>query len=155
MNLSFKVLIRFLFSILGQTQPKMVYKTEIFLLLLPFLVTCLYCCWFFKRRLVLVQSKPWTILPPYWPASEQHRNISDRVREPSIKFGNLLVSPYIKTDVAAMSWSTLPIYFYCRFTFQTPRIYEPPLSFTFDSGVYRQIPDTQSLLTENQAAEMV
>ena len=86
---------------------------------------------------------------------QQHRNISDRVREPSIKFGNLLVSPYIKTDVAAMSWSTLPIYFYCRFTFQTPRIYEPPLSFTFDSGVYRQIPDTQSLLTENQAAEMV
>lgn len=37
----------------------------------------------------------------------------------------------------------------------TPRIYEPPLSFTFDSGVYRQIPDTQSLLTDNQAAEMV
>lgn len=71
MNLSFKVLIRFLFSILGQTQPKMVYRTGIFLLLLPLLVMCLYCCWFFKRRLVLVQSKPRTILPPYWPASDR------------------------------------------------------------------------------------
>ena len=37
---------------------------------------------------------------------QQHRNMSDRVQEPSIKFGNLLASPYLKTDVVAMSWST-------------------------------------------------
>ena len=147
------MLIRFVFSILGQTERKMVHKTEIFFLLLPLLVVFLYCSGFFKRRLLLVQSKPTTVLPQYQP--QQHRNISDRVREPSIKFGNLLVSPYIKTDVAAMSWGTLSIHFYCRFTFQTPPIYEPPLSYTFDSGVYRQIPDTQSLLTDKQAAETV
>lgn len=89
------MLIRFLFSILGQTERKMVHKTEIYIfLLLPLLVVFLYCCGFFKRRLLLVQSKPTTVLPPYQP--QQHRNISDRVREPSIKFGNLLVSPYIK-----------------------------------------------------------
>ena len=147
------MLIRFLSLSLFKQNGKWFTKLKYFFLLLPLFVVFLYCCGFFKRRLLLVQSKPTTILPPYQP--QQHRNISDRVREPSIKFGNLLVSPYIKTDLAAMSWGTLPIHLYCRFTFQTPRIYEPPPSFTFDSGVYRQIPDTQSLLTDNQAAEMV
>ena len=102
MNLSFKVIIRFLFSILGQTQPKMVYKIEIFLLLLPLLVVSLLL-WVFqttpRSRSKQTENDTAAILT----GLSNNRNISDRVREPSIKFENLLFSPYLKTDVAAMS----------------------------------------------------